>query len=65
MSHSIKEENNENKILICIKCPKARFPNPTEQCYKFGGLICEVDEENVGKYDLCRFGYTIDKVKEI
>ena len=41
--------------VICIKCVWARFPGPNEQCYKFGGLICEVDHANVGKYDACRF----------
>jgi hypothetical protein len=39
----------------CIKCPWARFPEPNEQCPVFGGLICEVDHANVGKYDECRF----------
>jgi hypothetical protein len=42
--------------LICIKCEKARFPRAEEQCYKMGGLICTVDNVNVGKYDTCRFG---------
>jgi hypothetical protein len=65
MNRSIEENNKENAILNCIKCPKARFPKPNEQCYKFGGLICEIDGENVGKYDLCRFGYSISQVKEI
>jgi hypothetical protein len=40
---------------ICIRCPWARFPGPNEQCHVLGGLICEVDHENVGKYDECRF----------
>jgi hypothetical protein len=42
--------------LICIKCDRARFPRAEEQCYKMGGLICMVDDANVGKYDPCRFG---------
>lgn len=42
--------------MICIKCPKARFPKPDEQCYKWGGLICTVDDANVDKYATCRFG---------
>ncbi len=44
--------------LICIRCPRARFPEPHEQCYKFGGLICTVDGANVGKYDACRLGFS-------
>ncbi|MDZ7261998.1 MAG: hypothetical protein ONB05_07830, partial [candidate division KSB1 bacterium] len=50
-------ENNNPKqdFLICIRCPRARFPEPHEQCYKFGGLICTVDNSNVGKYDSCKF----------
>jgi|Deesub1362B_J571_1020462.scaffolds.fasta_scaffold02585_4 hypothetical protein len=50
-------ERPETEILVCIRCEKARFPDPKEQCYKFGGLICTVDQANVGKYDRCRFGY--------
>ncbi|MBL7191187.1 hypothetical protein ISS30_05785 [bacterium] len=41
--------------IICIKCLKSRFPNPREQCYKWGGLICTIDNSNVGKYDDCKF----------
>jgi len=41
--------------LICIKCKKSRFPDPKEQCYKWGGLICTVDNSNTGKYDSCKF----------
>jgi hypothetical protein len=46
---------DSTKALICIKCDKARFPQAEEQCYKMGGLICTVDNANVGKYDACRF----------
>jgi len=65
MNHSIEETKKKNDVLKCIKCPKARFPKPNEQCYKFGGLICDIDKENVGKYDPCRFGYSIIQVKEM
>jgi len=41
--------------LLCIHCVKARFPGPEEQCYKFGGLICTVDNANVEKYQKCKF----------
>lgn len=41
--------------LICIQCVKSRFPDPQEQCYKFGGLICTVDDSNVEKYQMCKF----------
>ena len=41
--------------IFCLKCKKARFPDPKEQCYKWGGLICIVDDSNVGKYDSCKF----------
>ena len=41
--------------IICIKCELSRFPEPKEQCYVWGGLICTVDGANVGKYDPCRF----------
>ncbi|TET32377.1 MAG: hypothetical protein E3J72_19830 [Planctomycetota bacterium] len=41
------------QTLICIRCKHARFPGPEEQCYKFGGLICERFNTNVGKYDKC------------
>jgi len=41
--------------LICIMCIKSRFPDPQEQCYKFGGLICTVDGSNVEKYQPCNF----------
>lgn len=50
--------DSSDPVLRCISCPLARFPDPHEQCYKFGGLICTVDGANVGKYDVCRFGYT-------
>ena len=33
----------------------ADFPDPKEQCYKFGGLICVVDNSNVEKYQECKF----------
>lgn len=54
-----------NADLRCIFCPLARFPGPEEQCYKFGGLICRVDNANVGKYDACRFGYTESEAKRL
>jgi len=41
--------------LVCMHCAKARFPDPKEQCYKFGGLICTVDDTNVEKYEKCKF----------
>ena len=41
--------------LVCMNCVKARFPDPKEQCYKFGGLICTVDDSNVEKYQKCKF----------
>jgi hypothetical protein len=47
-----------------MKCPLARFPEPTEQCYKMGGLICRVDDGNVAKYDPCRFGWDEGRVAE-
>jgi|GEM_PF-1656800 len=45
----------DNPKIICIKCLNSRFPHPKEQCYKWGGLICIVDDSNVGKYDTCKF----------
>jgi len=40
---------------ICIKCPEARFLDPTKEiCYKMGGLYCGVLKIIVGKYDPCR-----------
>ena len=41
--------------IKCIQCQLSRFPEPHEQCYVWGGLICTVDDANVGKYDPCRF----------
>ena len=45
--------------MKCIECNDAKFPDPTEQCCKFGGLICgrakDENERNVGKYDECQF----------
>ncbi len=49
------KENKETADLICMHCVKARFPDPKEQCYKFGGLICTVDDSNVEKYQQCKF----------
>lgn len=57
-----KTDRNKNSILVCIKCPKARFPGPSEQCYKFGGLICNIDDQNVEKYALCRFEYSLSTI---
>lgn len=51
-------------ILICLKCPLARFPAADEQCYRTGGLICRVDDGNVGKYEPCRFGWGITRTTE-
>ncbi|NIT37087.1 MAG: hypothetical protein GTN49_11415 [candidate division Zixibacteria bacterium] len=51
-------------MVICVKCPLARFPGPEEECYGAGGLICRVDEANVGKYDACRFGWDEERVAE-
>jgi len=45
----------EDQLIICIKCANSRFPHPKEQCYKWGGLICVIDNSNVGKYDSCKF----------
>jgi hypothetical protein len=42
-----------DQSTTCIRCKHARFPGPDEQCYKFGGLICEKFDTNVGKYDKC------------
>ncbi|MHC4663844.1 MAG: hypothetical protein ACYS8W_19450 [Planctomycetota bacterium] len=42
-----------DQSITCIRCEHARFPGPEEQCYKFGGLICEKFDTNVGKYDKC------------
>jgi len=47
-----------------VKCPLARFPEPQEQCSGTGGLICRVDDVNVGKYDVCRFGWDAARVAE-
>ena len=51
-------------VVVCVKCPLARFPAPEEQCYRTGGLICRVDDGNVGKYDECRFGWDVARVAE-
>jgi len=51
-------------VLICMKCPLARFPAPAELCYRTGGLICRIDEGNVGKYDPCRFGWALARAQE-
>ncbi len=50
--------------MICLKCPAARFPEPNEQCYRWGGLICTIDDNNVEKYAECLFGWDEGKVKE-
>jgi hypothetical protein len=47
-----------------LRCPLARFPAPTELCYRTGGLICRVDDGNVGKYDPCRFGWDEGRAAE-
>ncbi|MCP4231690.1 MAG: hypothetical protein GY771_16290 [bacterium] len=51
-------------MLICLKCPAARFPEPIEQCYRTGGLICTVDDGNVEKYAECRFGWDEERAEE-
>jgi hypothetical protein len=51
-------------MVVCLKCPLARFPGPEEQCSGTGGLICRVDDVNVGKYDACRFGWDEERVAE-
>ncbi|MCD6167267.1 hypothetical protein J7K19_11210 [bacterium] len=58
------KDSNKSDELICIKCPKARFPDPREQCYKFGGLICTLDNSNVGKYERCKWGYTLQQLQK-
>jgi hypothetical protein len=52
---TIMDKAQEESALICMHCVKARFPDPKEQCYKFGGLICTVDDTNVEKYQKCKF----------
>lgn len=49
------DSSSEEPGLICMLCAKSRFPEPQEQCYKFGGLICTVDDSNVEKYQPCKF----------
>lgn len=49
--------------LICLQCEKARFPHPQEQCHKFGGLICTVDDTNVEKYQSCKFPPGVGKAR--
>ena len=55
-------KRDESKLL-CINCIKARFPGPKEQCYKFGGLICTVDDSNVEKYQPCKFPAGVGKAR--
>ncbi len=43
----------QGETLYCINCKSAVFPSPSDQCYKFGGLICRILNTNVGKYDKC------------
>ncbi len=45
----------EGEAILCLDCAKSRFPDPREQCYKYGGLICTVDDSNVEKYQTCKF----------
>ena len=56
-TNATTDKDNPVRKLICLDCLKSRFPSPQEQCYKFGGLICTVDDANVEKYQGCRFGY--------
>jgi len=51
-----KKTQKKGKIgPICIKCPEARFIDPTKEiCYKTGGLYCKKLKIIVGKYDPCR-----------
>lgn len=46
-----------------MSCVKSRFPDPAEQCYKFGGLICTVDNSNVEKYQPCKFPPGVGKLR--
>ncbi|HDH57613.1 MAG TPA: hypothetical protein ENF16_03280 [Bacteroidetes bacterium] len=57
MGHTATTDGSNPELpeLICMNCTKARFPEPQEQCYKFGGLICTVDNSNVEKYQSCKF----------
>ncbi|MFH1861175.1 MAG: hypothetical protein ABH878_00035 [bacterium] len=55
MSPNEAPNAKSDRPLICIDCVKARFPEAHEQCYKFGGLICSVDDSNVEKYQRCKF----------
>ncbi len=57
------DDKSNNPGLICMQCVKARFPDPKEQCYKFGGLICTVDNTNVEKYQACKFPAGVGKVR--
>ncbi len=49
--------------LRCMNCVHSRFPDPMEQCYKFGGLICTVDDSNVEKYQRCKFAEGVGKAR--
>ncbi len=51
------------KLLVCLFCVQSRFPDPKEQCYKFGGLICTVDDSNVEKYQPCKFPLGVGKAR--
>lgn len=56
-------DDSGNVDLVCMNCFKARFPDPQEQCYKFGGLICTIDDSNVEKYQQCKFPPGVGKAR--
>ncbi len=57
-------KNSAPASLVCLLCEKSRFPEPQEQCYKFGGLICTVDDSNVEKYQPCKFALGTGKLRQ-
>lgn len=60
---TITDNSGEEKPLICLFCVRSRFPDPKEQCYKYGGLICTVDDSNVEKYQPCKFPPGVGKAR--
>jgi len=63
MAAATTRADRDESQLLCINCLKARFPNPREQCYKYGGLICTVDDSNVEKYQPCKFPPGVGKAR--